>query len=96
MFQQVHNIMADVPPENIVAMHDAVREVNQGRGHKRQFAVRGIEPIARDQVTVDESPSPESIAACATGSGRLMIKDWGWMATSSPCIPFHAFRELVY
>jgi uroporphyrinogen decarboxylase len=26
VFQQVHNIMADVPPENIVAMFDAVRE----------------------------------------------------------------------
>ena len=58
--------------------------------------MRGIEPIGRDQVTVYESRSPESIAACATGSGRLMIKDWGWMATSSPSIPFHAFRELVY
>jgi len=27
IFQQVHNILADVPPENIVAMFDAVREV---------------------------------------------------------------------
>jgi uroporphyrinogen decarboxylase len=26
VFQQVHNIMADVPPENIVAMFDAVRD----------------------------------------------------------------------
>ena len=26
VFQQVHNILADVPPENIVAMFDAVRE----------------------------------------------------------------------
>ena len=26
MFQQVHNIMADVPPENIVAMFEAVRD----------------------------------------------------------------------
>lgn len=26
VFQQVHNIMADIPPENIVAMFDAVRE----------------------------------------------------------------------
>lgn len=26
VFQQVHNIMADVPPENIVAMFQAVRE----------------------------------------------------------------------
>ena len=25
VFQQVHNIMANVPPENIVAMFDAVR-----------------------------------------------------------------------
>jgi uroporphyrinogen decarboxylase len=28
VFQQVHNILADVPPENIVAMFDAVREFN--------------------------------------------------------------------
>jgi uroporphyrinogen decarboxylase len=27
VFQQVHNILADVPPENIVAMHDAAAEV---------------------------------------------------------------------
>jgi uroporphyrinogen decarboxylase len=26
VFQQVHNILADVPPQNIVAMYDAVRE----------------------------------------------------------------------
>ena len=26
VFQLVHNILADVPPENIVAMFDAVRE----------------------------------------------------------------------
>jgi uroporphyrinogen decarboxylase len=25
VFQQVHNIMADVPPENVVAMFEAVR-----------------------------------------------------------------------
>jgi uroporphyrinogen decarboxylase len=25
VFQQVHNIMADVPPANIVAMYDALR-----------------------------------------------------------------------
>ena len=25
VFQQIHNVMADVPPENIVAMIDAVR-----------------------------------------------------------------------
>ena len=28
VFQQVHNIMANVPPENIVAMFDAVAEFN--------------------------------------------------------------------
>ena len=26
VFQQVHNVMADVPPENVVAMLDAVRK----------------------------------------------------------------------
>ena len=26
VFQQVHNIMAHVPPENIIAMFEAVRE----------------------------------------------------------------------
>jgi uroporphyrinogen decarboxylase len=26
VFQQVHNIMADVPPRNIVAMFDALRD----------------------------------------------------------------------
>ena len=26
VFQQVHNILADVPPENVVAMFDAVME----------------------------------------------------------------------
>ena len=26
VFQQVHNIMADVPPENVVAMFEAARE----------------------------------------------------------------------
>ena len=31
VFQQVHNIMADVPPQNIVAMIDAVHEFN---GHR--------------------------------------------------------------
>lgn len=30
VFQQIHNIMADVPPENIVAMFDAVKEFNEG------------------------------------------------------------------
>jgi uroporphyrinogen decarboxylase len=28
VFQQVHNILANVPPENIVAMFDAVKEFN--------------------------------------------------------------------
>lgn len=28
VFQQVHNIMADVPPENIIAMFDAVQQFN--------------------------------------------------------------------
>ncbi len=28
VFQQVHNVMADVPPANIVAMFDAIREFN--------------------------------------------------------------------
>ena len=28
VFQQVHNIQADVPPENIVAMFEAVRKFN--------------------------------------------------------------------
>jgi len=27
VFQQVHNIMANVPPQNIVAMFDAAREI---------------------------------------------------------------------
>jgi uroporphyrinogen decarboxylase len=31
IFQQVHNIMANVPPENIVAMFDAVSEFNRSR-----------------------------------------------------------------
>ena len=26
VFQQVHNILADVPPENVIAMLDAARE----------------------------------------------------------------------
>ena len=29
VFQQVHNILADVPPENILAMFDAVRSFNE-------------------------------------------------------------------
>jgi uroporphyrinogen decarboxylase len=32
IFQQVHNIMANVPPENIVAMFDAVQEWNETHG----------------------------------------------------------------
>jgi uroporphyrinogen decarboxylase len=31
VFQQVHNILADVPPQNVIAMFDAVGEFNQGR-----------------------------------------------------------------
>ncbi len=31
VFQQVHNIMADVPPENIVAMFEAVKEFNKNK-----------------------------------------------------------------
>jgi uroporphyrinogen decarboxylase len=31
VFQQVHNVMADVPPANIVAMFDAVAEFNRSR-----------------------------------------------------------------
>jgi len=27
VFQQVHNILANVPPENIVAMYEAVLEI---------------------------------------------------------------------
>jgi len=34
VFQQVHNIMADIPPANVVAMFNAVAEFN------------GTEPIA--------------------------------------------------
>jgi uroporphyrinogen decarboxylase len=26
VFQQVHNILANVPPENVIAMFDAVRD----------------------------------------------------------------------
>jgi uroporphyrinogen decarboxylase len=26
VFQQVHNVLADVPPENVIAMLDAARE----------------------------------------------------------------------
>ncbi|MBT4501228.1 MAG: methyltransferase, partial [Gemmatimonadetes bacterium] len=26
VFQQVHNVLADVPPENVVAMFDALQE----------------------------------------------------------------------
>ena len=31
IFQQVHNVMADVPPENIIAMFDAVRNCENAR-----------------------------------------------------------------
>jgi uroporphyrinogen decarboxylase len=34
VFQQVHNIMANVPPENVIAIYDAVRECN-ARGSNR-------------------------------------------------------------
>jgi uroporphyrinogen decarboxylase len=29
VFQQIHNIMADVPPQNIIAMFDAVAEYSR-------------------------------------------------------------------
>jgi uroporphyrinogen decarboxylase len=29
VFQQVHNILANVPPENIVAMYEAVQEIGR-------------------------------------------------------------------
>ncbi len=32
VFSQVHNILPNVPPENIVAMYDAVRQSRQGQG----------------------------------------------------------------
>ena len=32
VFQQVHNIMADVPPENIIAMFEAVKKYGRYRG----------------------------------------------------------------
>jgi uroporphyrinogen-III decarboxylase len=31
VFQQVHNILANVRPENVIAMFDAVREFDGGR-----------------------------------------------------------------
>jgi uroporphyrinogen decarboxylase len=31
VFNTVHNILPDVPPENIVAMYDAVKEFNNNR-----------------------------------------------------------------
>jgi uroporphyrinogen decarboxylase len=31
VFQQVHNIMANVPVENILAMYEAVHEYDSGR-----------------------------------------------------------------
>jgi uroporphyrinogen decarboxylase len=33
VFQQVHNIMANVPAENIVAMYDAVHEYDAQKGN---------------------------------------------------------------
>jgi uroporphyrinogen decarboxylase len=30
VFQQIHNIMANIPPENIAAMYDTVVEFNKG------------------------------------------------------------------
>jgi len=30
VFQQTHNIMANIPPENIAAMYDTVVEFNKG------------------------------------------------------------------
>ena len=33
VFQQVHNIMADVPPANVVAMFDAIAEFNAQGWH---------------------------------------------------------------
>jgi uroporphyrinogen decarboxylase len=32
VFNQIHNIQADVPPENIVAMFDTAREFRYGSG----------------------------------------------------------------
>jgi uroporphyrinogen decarboxylase len=32
VFQQVHNILANVPPENVVAMYEALRERAAARG----------------------------------------------------------------
>jgi uroporphyrinogen decarboxylase len=29
VFNTVHNILPDVPPENIIAMYDAIKEFNQ-------------------------------------------------------------------
>jgi len=43
VFQQVHNIMADVPAENIVAMLDAVREAS-GQGKPAVRASLSLEP----------------------------------------------------
>ena len=33
IFQQVHNIMANVPPENLIAMYAAVREYDAQRSN---------------------------------------------------------------
>ena len=37
VFQQVHNIMADVPPENIVAMFEAARECEWVKGREGEW-----------------------------------------------------------
>ena len=31
VFQQVHNILANVPPANVIAMFDTVRDIGGGR-----------------------------------------------------------------
>ena len=36
VFQQVHNILADVPPENIIAMFDAANEAVRKSGMRRR------------------------------------------------------------
>jgi uroporphyrinogen decarboxylase len=37
VFQQVHNILADVPPANVVAMYEAVRECGGQSGCQKEF-----------------------------------------------------------
>ena len=39
VFQQVHNIMADIPPANIVAMFDAVNPNKSGGSFKHPIGV---------------------------------------------------------